>query len=222
MIARGADRPAPTIRIAGNARILIIGPSGSGKSVLLTAITSRWSRGLWIDTKDEVSLPNAHVATNARDAVRAMPGRVVWRPSWDELQAGGQGGTMVVRPDVTDYVLRRVWEVGGMGVAAHELLDVADQNRTPIMLGAIVRKGRARGIPSAWATQTPRGIPMVVRREATDVFVFALQLAEDRLYVASFTADAVRDPLPLPFDYSFWHRGPDGAVRRLSRLERGR
>lgn len=213
---------SPAIRIGADERVLVIGASGSGKSVLVQAITSRWSRGLWIDTKDEVNLPNARVVTSAREAVRALPGRVVWRPAWDELTAGGTGGTAVVRPDVTDYVLRRMWELGGHGLGVHELGDVADQNRTPIMLGAVFRKGRARGIPAVVATQAPKGIPMVVRREASHVFVFALQLEEDRVYVASFTGEAVRAPLPLPFDYTFWHRGPDGIVRRLPRLTLGR
>jgi len=184
--------------------------------VLLTAITSRWDRCLWIDTGDEVNLPNAHIAFTARDAIKALPGRVVWRPSWQELRPGGTGGTSVVRPELVDQVLRRVWELGHCGVGLHELGDVADQNSVPIMLGAIWRKGRKKAIPIVAATQAPVGIPRVARREASHIFCFALHDPEDRDTVASFTGPQIRDePLPFPFDFTCWHRGPDGIVHKM-------
>ncbi|MBT9174003.1 MAG: hypothetical protein DDT21_02414 [Syntrophomonadaceae bacterium] len=184
--------------------------TGSGKSRLLTRLAGAYSRALIVDPKDdpEAMLPNAAVVYDALSAVRALPGRVIYRPRRADM---AQLGAHV------DRVLDRIWSLGGgHAVILHELGDLAGADRVPPVLAECYRKGRSRGIPMLAATQRPVDIPRVAISEASHIFAFALMDQRDRDTLAAYMGDQVR--AGLPFTHSFWYRGPDYRLIRCSPL----
>ena len=63
-------------------KILVVGQNGSGKSVLVTWIARSFDRVVVYDPKDDpaAELPGAAVVRTAREAVRHLPGKVLYRP----------------------------------------------------------------------------------------------------------------------------------------------
>lgn len=207
----------PAIRLRPGEKFLIAGQNGSGKSVLATSL-ARGLAGSYrtvviYDPKDdpEALLPNMAVVHTVADALRALPGHVLYRPidaemarivdAWDEIVAkvlylaklGAGGGALVVH------------EVGDLG--------------TPFRMGPVFaqahRKGRSFPITVVDVTQRPVGIPVLIRSEAQHVAAFTLLDASDRDTMAALMGPAIRLG-PLPLDHTFWYRGPDLRLRRCA------
>src|SRR5207244_309180 len=162
-----------------------------------------WDRLLVIDTKGDAAavLPNMRAVSTHVDAMRALPGRVIYQPSRADMDSH--------RRKVNE-ILERLWRLGGRhAVLIHELGDAAaesSEKETPALF-EIYRKGASFGIPIIACTQRPRNIPKVARTESSHVICFALLDPDDRDVMAGHMGAGVREPLPLPFDRTFWHRG---------------
>lgn len=199
-------------------KLLIAGQNGSGKSVLARSIANAFRRVLVYDPKGEEAafMPNATVATTARDAIRALPGRVVYVP---------------VRADMADIearfdeVLAKVLTIpGGHGIVIHELADLTTAQRIGPVLSEVIRKGRSLGITLVMVTQRPQGISVFARSEAQHVVSFTLTAPSDRDVLGDLFGAARGAPIrlrPLPLDHRFWYRGPDLAVHLCEPLAMG-
>jgi hypothetical protein len=200
------------IRIGPTDRLFAAGMNGSGKSVLATAIANRWDRFLIYDPKvdDEAVPPNSVVAYGVANALRALPGRVVYRPNPQE------SGSLVAK--AFDELVERVWRLGSHGIVVHEAADLAASDRElEPWLSAAWRAGRSRGIPGIALTQRPVNVPRLFLSEARHLALFTLVDRADREVMGRLMGPIVV-PEPLPLDHSFWYRAPDLTVRRIAPL----
>lgn len=195
--------------------MVIAGQNGAGKSVLATAIARRWDRVLVYDPKrdPEALLPNAAVCYGARDALRALPGRVVYRPRADEIHEIGE---------VFDKLVWRVMRLTAHAIVVHELGDLAasDRELAP-WASALLRQRRSLRIPLILVTQRPVNIPRLALSESQHAVAFHLVDRQDRARMAEVMGPAVVGD-PVPNDHSFWYRGPDLALVRVAPIPLGR
>lgn len=220
------------IRIRPGEKVLILGQNRSGKSVWATSIARSWANGsvLIVDPKGddpEVVIPNASIAFTAADAVRQLPGRVVYRPTIAE-HATRRPGDPATRPPLwsrLDEVCRRLYDLATRGhgptlVVIHEFADFCTATSSGPALAQLIRAGGSKGITLILVTQRPQGTLVLARSEAQHVVVFTLTDQAARDVAADLLAD-VDDPQlaalvrarPLPLDRRWWYRGPDFRLR---------
>jgi hypothetical protein len=167
------------------------------------------------DPKGLDVLPQSTVTHSDRDterAIRAGAHRITYVPDRAEL------------PDAATIVDRHVAMILSIGAAwcflLHELGDIADARSMPPAIGEVVRKGAALGHVLLACYQRTVELPRGLVNNATHIFLFAVYDPEELDRAAAVMGDAVRrTPLPLPFDYSFWYRGPDGVLVRCAALK---
>jgi DNA helicase HerA-like ATPase len=194
------------VRIRAGDKILVVGHTGSGKSTLASAIAARWPRVLVLDPKHdpEAELPNSHAAYGVADALRALPGRVIYRPRVDELADLAAA---------FDELARKVYLTGGTGILLHETADVAPSSGSRQWLNACIRLGRSRGIPIIFCTQRPAWIDRLALSEPAHVCLFRLWNRDDLSTICRVLGVETDAVPPLPTPYAFYYRGPDGIVR---------
>jgi energy-coupling factor transporter ATP-binding protein EcfA2 len=199
------------IRLLAGQKMTIAGQNGSGKSVFASAMARSMDRVLVYDPKwdPEAKLPNCTVVTTARDAIRALPGRVLYRP--DPVE----GGQIV---DRFDEICRKIIQMGGHhGIVVHELTNLGTAFNIGPWHRACITQGRSLQISMVEVTQRPRNIPIVVLSEAQHLVCFTLLNPDDRDVMAGYMGQAIR-PAPLPLDFRWWYRGPDLRLRLHSPL----
>lgn len=164
---------------------------------------------------DEAMIPNAAVARSADEAIRAIPGRVVYRPNRDELRS------MQTIAAAFDRILDKILRTGGRhGVLIHEIGDLADERVIGNVLSEIYRKGRSLYVPVIACTQRPVGIPRLAVETCDHAFVFWLMDDRAREACVPFAGPSARAGATR--DFSFLHRGPqDVDCHRLAPLARG-
>lgn len=192
------------MRIGRGDRVLIVGHTGSGKSTLASAIAARWPRVLVLDPKNdpEAVLPNSHVAWGVRDALAALPGRVIYRPTPADLDD---------LPAAFDLLCRRIFVAGGgCGILLHETADVAPSSGSKRWLGACIRQGRSMSIPIIFCTQRPAWIDRLALSEPAHVYLFRLWNTSDLRTIRAVMGADFDDRPPLHAEHAFYYRGPDG------------
>lgn len=190
------------MRIRAGERMLIVGTTQTGKSTLATVIASAWERVLVFDPKldPNAELPNAAIRYGVRAALRALPGRVVYRPTpaeHDDL------------PGHFDQLVRKVLEGGGScGIVLHETADAAPLPRSRRWLSIAIRQGARWKIPMIFATQRPRFMDVSVRSESVHVVLFSVEEYEDFVLMAKRLGVKPSALPPLPAPHAFYYRGP--------------
>ncbi len=183
--------------------------SQSGKSTLGTKIYNAWDLVFVDDSKGDPDavIPNSKVTGDWREAIKALPGRVIYQQPRHE---------MVDHPKKVNAIIERIWQLGGHhGIAIHELPDVADESNekdVPALL-EVWRKGPHFCIPIVAMSQRPVKIPKQARTESTVAITFALIDRDDISTMAGIMGRRVADePLALPFDRSFYVRDQNGLL----------
>lgn len=202
------------IAIRPGDRVLIVGPTGSGKSTLATQLARGWDRLLVYDPKGEPESwpPGAAVVTGAAAAARALPGRVVYIPSRED---------MADLPGAFDTVMARLWQLGGHhGVVIHETQDVAPAHGTRPALSQVIRQGRyPRRIPILFLAQRPSWINRLALSESAHAFLFGLRNPDDLRTMAG-VMNTRAQLLDLPAEpFAFYYRGPTGPPRLMAPLK---
>lgn len=202
-----------SIRITPGDVVLIVGPRGSGKSTLATYLARGWDRLVVYEPKGEPASwpPNSVVVRSPDEAVRALPGRVVYVPSRAD-QAN--------LPAAWDRIMARLWDLGGHhGVIVHETQDVAPSQGMGPAFSQVIRQGRyPRRIPVVLLTQRPAWISRLALSEPAHVFLFGLRNPDDLRTMAG-VMDAPAQQLRLPVtEHAFYYRGPTGAPRLMAPL----
>ena len=191
--------------------MVIAGQNGTGKSVLATAIGSRWDRVLVYDPKRDPSavMPNSAVCYGVKAALAALPGRVIYRPTAEEFGAIGRN---------FDELIRKVMKLTAHGVVVHELGDLAQSDRElEPYTSAWFRQRRSLRTPMVACTQRPLNIPRLALSESQHAVAFHLVDRQDRARMAELMgAEVALDPVPN--DHSFWYRGPDLRLVRVAPL----
>lgn len=185
--------------------------TGMGKSVLTTWIANRWDRVFVYDPNDdpEAELPNATIAYGEKAAIRALPGRVIYRPTARE---------MADIPAILDRVSRRLLELTAHGFVIHELGDVGTTDASlPPFLSAAWRRGRRRRVPIIACTQRPVNVPLLALTQAQHVVLFHMESRADVARMAEVMGSLVTTD-PVPPDHSFYYRSPDLRLARVAPL----
>lgn len=194
-------------------RFFVAGQNGSGKSVLASAVANAWPRVLVYDPKDdpEAELPNMAICYGVRAALRALPGRVLYRPTAAEMRSVGV---------YFDELVEVVYQRGAHGIVIHELGDLGatDRELGPY-LSAATRQGRSRRIPIVGVTQRPVWVARLFKTEAVHFAAFHLVDVDDRRDMARLMGPGVLDH-PVARDFSFWYRAPDLRLRHIAPLPR--
>lgn len=201
------------LRVRAGDRVLIVGPTGSGKSTVASSIANAARRVLVIDPKldDRVAeLPNAAICYGVAATLRAWPGRVVYRPLPDELAD---------LPRAIEPLMRAVLFTGACTVVFHETEVVAPSTGARGWTRAVIMWGRSRGITMLFCAQRPARIDRLCLSEPAAVYLFGLRDARD-LSVISGVMGANPDALrPLPAEHAFYYRGPNGEVYPMAPLK---
>lgn len=196
--------------------MIIAGRNGTGKSVLASSIARGWDRVLVYDPNldPEAVLPNSAVCYGFAAAYRAIPGRVIWRPTADENSR---------IPELFDKLVRKLLELGGShGIVIHEAADLGTSDRLlRPNTSHLLRTRRRRQIPIIALTQRPVNVARLFISEAQHAALFRLEDRDDRRRMAEFLGPEVVDE-PLPADFSFWYRGPGLRLARIAPLPLGR
>lgn len=206
-----ARRPRPTPRAPGRVaitveagdQVFICGINGSGKSRLASRITNALDRFIAYDSKGddpEAELPNATRAYGVDAALRAIPGRVIYTPTAEEMRDPARHW---------DRLVEKVWRLGGRcGLLVHELNDLGDADRgfAPYMSVAC-RQGRSRAITRILVAQRPIDVPRLAVSEAKHYVCFYLQDERDRKSLAAYMGPEVIARQEFSFDYWYCGRG---------------
>jgi len=179
----------PEFRLPGGTdRICIIGPTGSGKTVLGGWVLSRqrFSERPWValDYKDEELWDKVGDPPMRRLRLGAMPGK--------------QGlYRMSVRPGQEDELeawLWKVWEKGNIGLFCDEVSLVPQKDA----FKAILRQGRSKHIPVIACTQRPVGCDREVFSESQYMVSFGVadQFRDYPIVRGLFGETDVRTRLP--------------------------
>lgn len=177
-------------------RVAIIGRSGTGKSVLLRALMSRYSTAVLLDPKRTADFGGwAHVE-GAQDFARDWPRhhpRAIARPALLEDERRW-----------ADAVCRRIYWAGRCAAGLDEMPAGVTEARPLTWLDVLLKRGRELEITTYVASQRPRRIPMDVIAQAEHVFAFDLNVPADVAYMAELMPgyDHPRT------DHGFWYWRP--------------
>lgn len=190
-----------------NERVTIIGPTGSGKSVLALSYVRRAASGIVLDVKHEIALPGWAVTTDPQELWTAP--RLIWRPAgtMDPVVAGGLAGAAALARGETVLYL-------------DEAALVAPGQRIHDHLRAAIMTGRSRGVAVWAATQRPVLVSNLFFSEAQAFFAAPLTLASDRQKVAGWVPDYdtwAQQDWP-PYTFAFWRPEVKGIVPIRMRL----
>lgn len=180
------------VRINDDERVVFVGTTGSGKTVLAKHFLSMINRVLVVDPKHTFKLDGYKRA-------RGLPmfGKdfhVIYRPQWKD---DGPLADLIYRMnrmrDVTIYI--------------DELATVSEQfPQTTGILADVARTGRERHVALWSALQRPRWTPRIFFTEAEVFFQFNLRSGEDRGYMSQFVGPEVLDQIDK---FQFWYSRPE-------------
>jgi hypothetical protein len=168
-------------------RAILIGRTGCGKTTLARYLVEdrRTPYSVVYDAKisDSIGKWNAHKFIydygeyiEALDDPDTYP-RIVYRPSMlESIDANAQ-----------DTFFAHIYQRKNTRLYIDEAYAVLGGTNPSFHLQAILSRGRERGISCVIATQRPKRIPLLFKSEVEHIYVFALNLREDRQIVSDIT-----------------------------------
>lgn len=186
-----AAAPAPGgSGIRSTDRVLVLGPTGSGKSVLANTLFSSYRcQRLLVDTKWEFRVQGVEPVESVAAIDWTAP-VIHYRDHSGDLRDVDQLFRACLR--------RRTDQPGryGLVVCVHELADLCGHQTgaTPRWVNAYITKGRAHGLGLLGASQRPVNMPRTARSEAQHVFALARDFdPDDRPVVAKLIRRSERE-----------------------------
>lgn len=193
------------IRIKNDERVMFIGKTGYGKTVLAKHFLAKMNRVLVIDPKHTFKL----------EGFRRGKG----------LPAFGKDFHIIYRPRIGDDehladLVYRLNKMRDVTIYCDELSSTADMfPATTAMLADVARTGRERRVALWNAVQRPRWTPRVFFTEAEVYFLFNLRSGEDRAYMSQFVGPEAIDQIDK---FNFWYERPEMRAPALLRLDLAR
>lgn len=180
------------IKINNDERVIFLGTTGSGKTVLAKHFLEQMNRVLVIDPKHTFQLDGY---TRAK-----------------KLPMFGKDFHIIYRPKLEDdddlaELVYKLNKARNVTIYCDELSTVSEMfSNTTRMLADVARTGRERHVALWNSVQRPRWTPRIFFTEAEVIFQFNLRSAEDRAYISGFTSPDVLDPLDK---FNFWYSRAD-------------
>lgn len=180
------------IHLKNDQRVIILGTTGSGKTVLAKHFLARLNRVVVIDPKHEFRLDGFTIRKTL--PLFGSRWRMIYRPRGNDDDA-----RMVA-------LFRDLFRLKNATIYVDELASLTERYpHATAELADIARTGREKRVTVWAATQRPRFIPRVFLSEAENSFVFSLRLPDDRAYVAKFTDALVENEIER---FAFWYYHP--------------
>ena len=164
-------RISDDISINSSDRILVVGRSGSGKSVLVKAVLlPNYDNYVFWDIKKENNdiIHDALVKTPAglKYALDRY-NKILYQPASVEM-------------DDFDAICRLIFEHKNMMLYVDEATRVSSPMKIPYWLNVIVTQGRSVNVGLIAASQRPKNISNTIISESLHFFIFGLNMATDR------------------------------------------
>lgn len=203
-----------SLNIRSNERIIGVGRTGSGKTVLAKYIVRNWPSLVVYDEKAEITLTNAHITSDIRQIANADVGRFVYRPPIEAI------ANNKARKQLLEDFFRVIYERKNTVLYIDEIYAVAENAQSfPYWLRAILTRGRSRNIGVIALTQRPAFIPNFFISEAEHIFTFNLSLEQDQTKMAFFIGDQAYAKLP---QYAFRYVNMITDQSGVFRLQKGK
>ena len=167
----------------------VAGQTGSGKTELVKRRIQTCDRLIvWQPKPEDVGYPGVYFDCR-------IPGeRETWLRWWQYVEQRCGRWRMVIRPankfDATEYdrFARLVYTIGNCTVVIEEcgsflksaMFQAVDRFQA---IRDLLTNGRTRGVNAYYVHQRPKGIPVEVKSECREAFLFYLQEEPDRQYV---------------------------------------
>jgi hypothetical protein len=166
-------------------RLLFAGKTGSGKSWLAERLTNSLTRLIVLDGKGTLGHWNLKIP-NAID--------------WINFIELGKPGRFRILPPITEHLddwyddfFERLYDAGNLTLYIDEAYALSMNGaHFSKWLNALYTRGRERSIGVWAATQRPAWIPLFMISEADWLFIFRLNLEEDRKRLAAVAGEQVR------------------------------
>lgn len=192
-----------TVTIRSNDRVAVVGKTGSGKTHLVkNLIWERFDRAIFYDWKwqhyRELNAPVVHTIEDVEDALNdpQMANKFVYAPKRKGL-------------DVWNRLCYLAWEETNIHLIADELKGVYQQNGWVAGITDyhenIMTRGRQRGVGMTNVSQRPKGIPLETMSEAEHLFVFKLNLRDDRTRIGEIVGSEHQGEARNLNGYSFMY-----------------
>lgn len=194
--------------IKSSQRVLLTGKTGSGKSTLAQYLLFPVHRLIVIDGKDGMDNDNWNLTNYSRADLR-------------KIENGEPVRTRLVAniPDIIE-ALNVAYATGNIIIYIDEVtVTIPPQTKPPQIIQDIATRGRSRNVGLWSATQRPTQIPLFLISEAEQIFIFTLNLVDDRKRMYNITGD--KRVLNKPVDtYGFYYYNLEsGNLRYYAKLK---
>lgn len=200
--------PKADIEIETDERVFLAGKTDSGKTYLAQRLLRPIQRLVVLDPKASPSIDQWRLAPWDRESQRLLrtgqPVRTrVKLPAADTLES------------FWDEVLFECWNVGNVLVYVDEVYLLKPEGGAyPRYLSRLFTTGRERGV-GAWASaQRPAWIPLVLISESEHVFVFRLNLEDDRIAIGKNKHPELAQEIPHsdPHGFRYYNEHQDAPM----------
>ncbi len=193
------------IHIRNDERVIFVGRTGSGKTVLAKHFLKRLNRVVVIDPKMTFVLEGFKRTKHL--PLLGSQFKIIYRPRLED------DGDMA-------QLCYNLMKMKHATIYVDELATLSEMYpTTTLILADIARTGRERHVAVWTATQRPRWTPRVFFTEAEVVFMFNMRSGEDRGYMSQFVGPEALDPIDK---FTFWYSHADELTPSLMRLDMNR
>jgi len=179
--------------------VFIAGGTGSGKTYLASHYLANYQNVIVLDTKgmfdnwDYMSDKELTIADRLTDLEKVKTSKIIYRPIFQEMTQ-----------DVYNMFFSWVYRRKNTIVLIDEAMQISPNPHViPEWLRGCLQRGRQKNV-SIWAlTQRPKSISPLFLSEATHIFVFRLNMEQDREKVVDVTGHSKF--IEKPERHCFWY-----------------
>ena len=153
----------------------IWGQTGTGKTWLARRLLLPRRYVQIYDSKGFIDWPEYRLYTNLQDVIYAREEKVIYRPTYDELQ----------NPETVNLYFSFIYARENTFCYVDEVPSISDASKSPNAFLGCFQRGRERKISMLAGSQRPVDIPKVIFTESKHYYIFRLTDDGDRKRISS-------------------------------------